>query len=133
RAGIWPAFHFRFRGGGDHSPENPRFAYLVNHGPGIDAGDTRDLVGIQPGAEVLFPVLTQFTQNHTDTAGAVTFTLPRNHAVISDQGIGESDQLARVGWVGDHLLIAGHARGKHHLPSNLFRRADPRPGKYVSV
>ena len=36
-------------------------------------------------------------------------------AVVAYVGIGESDDLARVGGVGDHLLVPAHHRVEHDL------------------
>jgi hypothetical protein len=46
------------------------------------------------------------------------------HAIVTDQGIRQGQDLASVGGIGQHLLVAGHRRTEHHLAHGRPRRAD---------
>src|SRR5207244_3577391 len=46
------------------------------------------------------------------------------HAVVSQQRIGEGDDLAAVGRIGKHFLIAGHAGVEHHFAARLAERPE---------
>ena len=55
------------------------------------------------------------------TCGVRDSTSSRRHAVVADLGAGHRDDLPRVGRIGQHFLIAGHARVEH----DLARRSRP--------
>ena len=47
-------------------------------------------------------------------------------AGVADVGIGQRDDLAAVGGIGEDLLVAGHRRVEHDFADRLARRADRR-------
>ena len=74
---------------------------------------------IQPpfGARRVFGVL-RLAHDHPASVDAVGLHRLRGDAVVPDQRIGEGDDLARVGGVGDRLLVAGHGGVEDHLPGD---------------
>src|SRR5437588_413907 len=45
------------------------------------------------------------------------------HAVVADLGTGHRDDLSRIGRIGQHFLVASHARVEHDLAGGLAARA----------
>ena len=46
---------------------------------------------------------------------------------VADVGIGQRDDLARVGRIGEDFLVAGHGGVEHHFAYRLPRNADGLP------
>jgi hypothetical protein len=74
----------------------------------------------QPAALGAGDVLAVLGVAHDDAAGVDAVRLHRRRAdpVVADQRVGENDDLAGVGGVGDRLLVAGHRGVEDDLAGN---------------
>ena len=110
-------------------PQLPRQRARVDVGDGDDAGwrrgsraassPTRQLLATGDSSRMMKPA----------TCGARDSTSSRRHAVVADLGAGHRDDLSGVGRIGEHFLIAGHARVEHDLAAALRpSRRRPRRG-----
>ena len=98
----------------------------------VDASDAGDAVGAELGVEVGLapparPATSQVAHHDTAAERALGLEVGQVHAVVADVGVGERDDLPRVGRVGDHLLVAREHRVEHHLARRDGVRADGLP------
>src|SRR5262249_47595739 len=114
--------------------------------PGIDAGDARDALGLEPGAErascggvaVLVHVGLHHQSLYLGTAGLVGAVQGagrawRGNAVAADERVGEDEDLAAVGRIGERPDVAGLGRVEDHLAANRSRRPERTPGHLSAV
>ena len=97
------------------------------------AGTPQSREPVEPAALGGGDVLAVLGVAHDDAAGVDAVGLHRRgrDAVVADQRIGEDDDLARVGGVGDRLLVAGHRGVEDDLAGDrpgVGRRARRRSG-----
>src|SRR5690606_30957251 len=87
---------------------------------GVDAGDGDHAAGGQPILQRRLAAPVAGTSRHVahDQAGRPDLgglvVLP-GAAGVADMGIGQGDQLARIGRIGHDLLVAGHGGVEHHF------------------
>ena len=96
-------------------------------------GTPQSLEPVEPAALGAGDVLAVLGVAHDDAAGVDAVGLHRlgRDAVVADQRVGEDDDLARVGGVGDRLLVAGHRGVEDDLAGDrlgVARRARRRSG-----
>ena len=90
----------------------------------IDVGDRDDVVTDEVVAEraIGAPVARDRRRLAHDEAGdarRLRFGITRRDAVVADERRGHRDDLAGIGGIGQHLLIAGHARVEHDFAAGL--------------
>src|SRR5690606_34651361 len=90
---------------------------------GVDAGDAGDAAAGEHGPEVLLrpPVgaaAGEVAHDHPPAVDPGCLVVERVGPVVADVRIGEGDDLARVGRIGDHLLVAG----QHGVEDDLAAR-----------
>ena len=112
----------------DPAAHRAAVADVADQGAGVDAADRRHAAvaePVEPAALGGGDVLAVLGVAHDDAAGvdAVGLHRRRRDAVVADQRIGEDDDLARVGGVGDRLLVAGHRGVEDDLAGDRRRRA----------
>ena len=117
------------RGREDAAAHRPAVAQVADQGAGVDAADPRragHVEPVEPAALGGGGVLAVLRVAHHDPAGVDGFGLHRRagDAVVADQRVGEDDDLARVGGVGDRLLVAGHRGVEDDLADRLAGVAD---------
>ena len=91
----------------------PRVADVADQRAGVDAADARHAAVAEPVEPASLgggDVLAVLGVAHDDAAGVDAVGLHRRGGdpVVADQRVGEDDDLAGVGGVGDRLLVAGH-------------------------
>ena len=114
--------------GGDDPAHRPRRAQLAGQRPRVDAGDGHDPVVGQVVAQGARrpPVARDGRRLADDEAGhlgAARLDVLARHPVVADLGARHGDDLPGVGGVGQHLLVAGHARVEHDLAPRDAARA----------
>ncbi len=108
------------RGREDAAAHSAAVADVADQGAGVDAVDRRDAAvaePVEPTALGAGDVLAVLGVTHDDAAGVDAVGLHRRRAdpVVADQRVGEDDDLACVGGIGDRLLVAGHRRVEDDL------------------
>ena len=116
-------------GGEDPAPHRAAVADVAHERPRVDAGDRRTPQSASQSSQppsAVGRVLAVLRLAHDHRAGVDAVGLHRlgADAVVADQRVGEGDDLARVGGVGDRLLVAGH-RGVEDDLAGDRRRAAP--------
>ena len=117
------------RGREDAAAHRAAVAQVADQGAGVDAADPRragHVEPVEPAALGGGGVLAVLGVAHDDPAGVDGFRLHRRPAdpVVADQRVGEDDDLARVGGVGDGLLVAGHRGVEDDLAGDRVGVAD---------
>ena len=112
----------------DPAPHRARVADVAHQLAGVDAAD-RGHAGvaqpIEPPALGVGGILAVLGLAHDDGArvGAIGLHGGRADAVVADERVGEGDDLAGVGGIGDGLLIAGHRGVEDDLAGDRIRGA----------
>src|SRR5690606_16120164 len=100
--------------------QRPVVAEVAREAAGVDARDAGDPVADEVRGEVpLGPPAAVaaggLPHDHPGAVRHVRLVVLGVHPVVADVGVREGDHLARVGRVGDHLLVAGEHRVEHEL------------------
>ena len=96
---------------------------------GVDAGDARHMLALEPFAQTLHGipmVVLLAVVTHDDGRGIDAIALhergyavgadgERGHAIVAHQGIREGHHLPGIGGIGETLGIAHHGRVEHHF------------------
>ncbi|CAB4834015.1 unannotated protein [freshwater metagenome] len=95
-------------------------AQVAGEAARVDPGDARNAESLEERREILVAAPVAAAPGklaHDDAAaeGTTAFVVERHRSVVADVRIRERDDLARVGRVGDHLLIARQDRVEHDL------------------
>jgi len=107
-------------GGGDGTAHRPVRADVSGESPRVDIGDPGHTEPREVGVEALLTPPVRRTArrlSHDEAPGARRrgFQILTVHAVVALQRVGHRHQLTRVRWVGEDLLIPGHARVEDDL------------------
>ena len=116
-----------------------RVADVTGQAPRVDPGHGRHAVTVEEGLETLgrapvrrFP--SQVAHHHSPAVGRDGLVVGRVGAVVADVGAREGDHLARVGRVGDDLLVPAHGRVEDELAGGHGDRRPRRlPGEHGAV
>ncbi len=112
----------------DGSHHHARRAQTPGQRPSIDSTDSNDAVVaqvlLQPttGTRVAGH-LTVLPHDEAANLDATRLDIAVIDAVVADKRVGQDEDLAGVGRIGQHLLIAGHAGAEHDLTIGMPRRA----------
>ena len=137
------AFHVRNRAGlahqlarvdiarGDHAAHDAGRSQQPRQLPRVDVGNRDDVVGDEIVAERArrAPVAGDRRLLAHDEAGNLRhgrFDVVGRHAVVADLRRGHRDDLSGVRRIGQHFLIAGHARVEHDFAARDALRAGRR-------
>ena len=118
---------------GDHAIGHALVADQSGEGAGVDAGEADDAARLQPFVEMAARAvvgglghrrLDDATHNTGGGREVGGFDILVIGADIADMRESESDDLAGIGRVGQHLLIAGHGGVEAHLAHRLALGAE---------
>ena len=110
----------RLVGGAEGAGHGARIADVAGEAAGVDAGDARNAVTAQEvvqaaGCPPVAVAAGQVAHDHAPAVGPRRLRVGVVGAVVADVGIGEGDDLTRVGRVRDHLLVPAHHRVEDDL------------------
>ena len=99
----------------------PRLPDVAGEAAGVDAGDPGHARRLEPRVEVearppVGRAVGDVAHDHAPAVGPPALGVLRRHPVVADVGVGEGDDLPRVGRVGEHLLVAAEDGVEHDLP-----------------
>ena len=114
--------------GHDHAAHDAARAQLPRQRARVDVGDRDDLVCDQVVAQRAFgaPVARDrrlFTHDESRDVRCLRLAVVVGDAVVADFRGGHGDDLSRVRRIGEHFLVAGHARVEHDLAGGMTARA----------
>ena len=121
--------HMKMLRAGDHTVHRPLIAEYLGQRPGVDTLEPGDIMLFQIGiqrtliAEIAAP-FRQAAHHKSLRPGADRLIVLMVHAIVADQGIGHHNTLARIGRIGQDLLITHHRGVEHHLADTVLRTAD---------
>ena len=106
--------------GAERSGHGARIADMAGEPAGVDPGDARHAVAAQEAVEAARgpPAARppgEVAHDHAPAVGPGRLRVGVVGAVVAYVGIGEGDDLACVGGIGDHLLVPAHHRVEHDL------------------
>ena len=110
----------------DPAPHRAPVADVTDQGPGVDPGDRPDSVCLEPVEPATFGgrgigMVPGFAHDHAAGMGPARLHRPVRNPVVADHRIGEGDDLAGVGGIGDRFLVAGHRRVEDHFADPAFQ------------
>ncbi len=99
--------------GGEQGTHGAALPEMLGQRAGVDPLDADDPVGgeVVGEADLAAPVarrLAEFFDDEAADVGLVGFGIELVDPVVADQRVGHGDDLAAVGGIGEHLLVAGH-------------------------
>ena len=121
-------------GRGQHAGHGAAHAQPADQGARVDALDAEDVVlgaGSRRGGRCERKLLGMRVSSRTmkpSTCGRRRFAVLGVDAVVADERIGHGDDLALVGRIGQHFLVAGHAGVEDDLAEGLAGRAEAAAG-----
>lgn len=136
-----------FLANGDTSEGRTLFTQVGDDGTGVDTRDGRNTLTGTPLAQGLngSPVavlLRHIGNNHTGSLQvgglevlqeAIGILLSRRHTVVTDQRLGEDQDLATVGWVGQGLGVPDQRGGEHSLAGDVGAGAKGLAGEHGAI
>src|SRR5688500_9577327 len=110
----------------DHSSHDPHRPDVSGEAAGINFFQNRDLSTREPGSQSTgrAPVGVcsgELSDDYSRYLGCRRLRVLGVDPVVSDLGRGHDDDLTTVGWVGEHLLIAGQVGGEDHFRHRGYR------------
>ena len=112
------------RAGRDHAAHHAARAQLARERTRVDVGNGDNMVGNQVVAQRAFgsPVARNrrlLADDESGDLGHARLDVLWRDAVVADLGTGHRHDLSRVGGIGQHFLITGHARVEHDFAAGF--------------
>ncbi len=124
--------------GRDHTPHYPGGPQVFREPACVNIRQHRHLAACKPASKVSRrpPVgiaLGELSHDHAGHLRTRRLRVVRVDAVVADHRRREHDDLAAIGGVGEHLLVAGHVRREHDLGDGWHHVAAHAPVKKGSI
>ncbi len=111
-----------FGGGPERAGHCAGLTHVAGQPAGVDAGEPRHREAAEESLQALRRApaarpVGEVPDDHASAERAAALVVLGGHAVVADVRVGERQHLPRVGGIGDHFLVARHARVEDELPA----------------